>query len=106
MQRVLQAVSDPFLGHLEANGRAFYVRQFHDMKGAVELEGLPVDAFSDYVLSCAGLLGRAHAQSPTAGQVLGYIGTSDAAADAVVTWSSAYAEQSLRDFESASAVAW
>ena len=105
MQRVLQAVSDPFLGHLEANGRAFYGRQFHDMKGAVELEGLPVDAFSDYVLSCAGLLGRAHAQSPTAGQVLGYIGTSDAAADAVVTWSSAYAEQSLRDFESASAVA-
>jgi uncharacterized protein (DUF2252 family) len=106
MQRVLQAVSDPFLGHLEANGRAFYVRQFHDMKGSVELDGLPLDAFSDYVVACAGLLGRAHAQSPTAGQVLGYIGTSDAASDAIVTWSVAYADQSLRDFETASAATW
>lgn len=106
MQRVLQAVSDPFLGHLAANGRAFYVRQFHDMKGSVELDGLPLDAFSDYVASCAGLLGRAHAQSPTAGQVLGYIGTSDAASDAIVTWSAAYADQSLRDFETASAASW
>ena len=106
MQRVLQAVSDPFLGHLEANGRAFYVRQFHDMKGSVELDGLPLDAFSDYVVSCGGLLGRAHAQSPTAGQVLGYIGTSDAASTAIVAWAAAYADQSHRDFETASAATW
>ena len=106
MQRVLQAVSDPFLGHLQANGRAFYVRQFHDMKGSVELEGLQLDAFHDYVMACAGLLGRAHAQSPTAGQVLGYVGTSQVAARAVVNWSTAYADQSLRDFEAASAATW
>lgn len=106
MQRVLQAVSDPFLGHLQANGRAFYVRQFHDMKGSVDLEGLQLDAFHDYVLACAGLLGRAHAQSPTAGQVLGYIGRSDVAARAVVAWSAAYAEQSLRDYDAASAATW
>ena len=76
------------------------------MKGSVELDGLPLDAFSDYVVSCAGLLGRAHAQSPTAGQVLGYVGTSDAASDAIVTWSIAYADQSHRDFETASAATW
>jgi uncharacterized protein (DUF2252 family) len=106
MQRVLQAVSDPFLGHLEANGRSFYVRQFHDMKGSVELDGLAVDAYHDYVISCAAFLGRAHAQSPTAGQVLGYIGRSDAAARAIVTWSAAYADQSLRDYREASAATW
>ncbi|MEV8370985.1 DUF2252 domain-containing protein [Microbacterium sp. NPDC064584] len=106
LQRVLQAVSDPFLGHFAANGRAFYVRQFHDMKGSVELDDLALDAFSDYAVACAGLLGRAHAQSPTAGQVLGYVGTSDAAPDAVVTWSISYADQSLRDFETAKGIAW
>lgn len=106
LQRVLQAVSDPFLGHFAANGRAFYVRQFHDMKGSVELDDLALDAFSDYAVACAGLLGRAHAQSPTAGQVLGYVGSSDAASDAVVTWSISYADQSLRDFETATGIAW
>lgn len=106
LQRVLQAVSDPFLGHFAANGRAFYVRQFHDMKGSVELDDLALDAFSDYAVACAGLLGRAHAQSPTAGQVLGYVGSSDAASDAVVTWSISYADQSLRDFETAKGIAW
>ena len=106
MQRVLQAVSDPFLGHLQANGRSFYVRQFHDMKGSVEVDGLPLDAYGDYVVSCAGLLGRAHAQSPTAGQVIGYIGTASVASRAILGWSTAYADQSLRDFEAASATAW
>lgn len=106
LQRVLQAVSDPFLGHLQANGRAFYVRQFHDMKGSVELDGLPLDAFSDYVVACAGLLGRAHAQSPTAGQVIGYIGTATIASRAIVDWSIAYADRSLSDFETASAATW
>ncbi|HEX5730015.1 DUF2252 domain-containing protein [Microbacterium sp.] len=106
LQRVLQAVSDPFVGHLQANGRDFYVRQFHDMKGSVELDDLPLGAFTDYVWSCAGLLGRAHSQSPTAGQVLGYIGGSDAAARAIVAWSTAYADQSLRDFQEATAATW
>jgi hypothetical protein len=76
------------------------------MKGSVELDGLPLDAYSDYVVSCAGLLGRAHAQSPTAGQVIGYIGTASLASRAIVGWSRAYADQSLRDFEAASAAAW
>ncbi|HET8928586.1 MAG TPA: DUF2252 domain-containing protein [Microbacterium sp.] len=97
LQRVLQAVSDPFLGYLRANGRDFYVRQFHDMKGSIELEGLPLDAFDDYVRACAAVLGRAHAQSTTASRVTGYIGRSDAAARAILDWSLAYAELSAAD---------
>lgn len=106
LQRVLQAVSDPFLGHFRANGRDFYVRQFHDMKGAVDLDDISLAAFGDYVTSCAGLLGRAHAQSPTAGQVVGYIGRSDAASRAILEWCRSYADQSLADFEAAAAAAW
>lgn len=99
LQRILQAVSDPFLGHLQRGERDFYVRQFHDMKGSIELEGLGFRPYLDYVRTCGAMLARAHAQSPTAGQIVGYLGTTNAAIDAIIEWSFAYARQSLRDFE-------
>ena len=99
LQRILQAVSDPFLGHLRRGDRDFYLRQFHDMKGSIELEGLGFAPFLDYAEACGGMLARAHAQSPTASQIIGYFGRADTAADAIVEWSFAYADQSLRDFE-------
>ncbi len=99
LQRILQAVSDPFLGHLQRGERDFYVRQFHDMKGSIELEGLAFRPYLDYVRTCGAMLARAHAQSPTAGQIVGYLGTLNAAIDAIIEWSFTYARQSLRDFE-------
>ena len=45
------------------------------------------------------MIARAHAQSPTAGQIVGYLGTLNAAIDAIIEWSFTYARQSLRDFE-------
>jgi uncharacterized protein (DUF2252 family) len=101
LQRVLQAASDPFLGHFQANGRDFYVRQFHDMKGSVELEGLAPAAFADYIMACAIVLARAHAQSPTASEVVGYIGRSDVPAQALLDWSLDYADRSAADFAAA-----
>jgi uncharacterized protein (DUF2252 family) len=98
-QRVLQAFSDPFLGYLRAGDRDFYVRQFHDMKGSIELEGLEPVAFAEYGQACATMLARAHAQSPTAAEVVGYIGSSQAAGRAIVDWSFAYAQRSLADYE-------
>lgn len=100
LQRILQAVSDPFLGHLRRGEHDYYVRQFHDMKGSIELEGLAFRPFLDYARACGAMLARAHAQSPSSGQIVGYFGKSDAAADAIIDWSFAYAAQSLRDFES------
>ena len=99
LQRISQGVSDPFLGYLQRGERAFYVRQFHDMKGAIELEGLGFRPYLDYVRACGGMLARAHAQSPLAGQIVGYLGTSNIGIDAIIDWSFAYAAQSLRDFE-------
>ncbi|MGO1544457.1 MAG: DUF2252 domain-containing protein [Gulosibacter sp.] len=104
-QRLLQAVSDPFLGHLQFDDSDFYVRQFHDMKGSVELTELDSDGFRDYGILCATLLARAHSQSPLAVEVVGYIGASKTVAEAIVDWSFAYAEQSLADFRALEAAA-
>ncbi|WP_440709288.1 DUF2252 domain-containing protein [Herbiconiux sp. YIM B11900] len=98
-QRILQAVSDPFLGHLQFGGRDFYVRQFRDMKGSIETAALSFTAFASYGSACGTVLARAHAQSFEAPAISGYLGRSSEFDEAVVDWSFAYAEQSLADFE-------
>ena len=99
MQRLMQAVSDPFLGRFRSHGRDFYVRQFRDGKGSVELSGLPVHAFEDYVEACAIVLARSHAQSPTSAEVVGYIGRSDTVSRGIVAWCTQYEQRSRSDFE-------
>ncbi len=98
-QRVLQAVSDPFLGHFSANGRDYYVRQFRDQKGSIEAIGLALPEFIAYVEACGVMLARAHAQSAPAPTIAGYLGGSDALDRAVVDWSLGYAERSAVDHE-------
>ncbi|GAA3026949.1 uncharacterized protein (DUF2252 family) [Microbacterium dextranolyticum] len=99
MQRILQGVSDPCLGHFSAGGHDYYVRQFRDMKGGIDAETLDDASFVLYGQACATVLARAHGQSPTAAEVVGYIGTGAAVADAIVEWSYAYAELSRRDYD-------
>jgi len=52
-QRILQASSDVFLGTARNEGRDYYLRQFHDMKGALDITGMSPSAFSEYVSVCA-----------------------------------------------------
>lgn len=104
MQRILQAVSDPFLGSLrhtdEANGELdFYVRQFHDMKGGIDIEVLDDGPFATYAQACAITLARAHAQAPQTAEISGYLGTGKAAGKALFEWSKAYAQRSREDYE-------
>nr|WP_274636302.1 DUF2252 domain-containing protein [Microbacterium bovistercoris] len=99
MQRILQAVSDPFLGHLRSDGGVdLYVRQFHDMKGGIEIDGLEDEPFAQYAQSCAIVLARAHAQSPAAAMVAGYLGDGRAAAEPLREWAHAYADLSRADY--------
>jgi uncharacterized protein (DUF2252 family) len=98
-QQILQAMSDVFLGTTRKDGRDYYVRQFHDMKGTVETEGMAASTFCEYVTACAVLLARAHSQSANASILRGYVGTSNGVHDAVAEWSYAYAEKSLDDFQ-------
>lgn len=99
MQRVLQGVSDPFLGHFRGEERSYYVRQFRDMKGGIDVETLDDDSFETYARACAAVLARAHGQSDTAGEVVGYLGDGRVAADAILEWSLAYADLSRRDHD-------
>lgn len=104
-QQILQAMSDVFLGSTRKDGRDYYVRQFHDMKGTVETEGMPASTFSEYVTACSVLLARAHSQSANASILRGYVGTNDTVHAAVAEWSYAYADKSLDDFHQLRAAA-
>lgn len=75
-QRIMQASGDPFLGHVSSRERgSFYVRQFRDMKGAVEIGSLTnPDDLASYGSLCAIALARAHSQSGVAGVIAGYLG--------------------------------
>ena len=99
MQRILQGVSDPFLGHFRGRTEDYYVRQFRDMKGGIDAETLDDGSFRLYAQACAAVLARAHGQSPTAGMIVGYVGDGDAVTDAIVDWSYAYADLSRRDYD-------
>lgn len=99
LQRVLQAVSDPFLGYLRHEGTDFYVRQFHDMKGGIDADGLDDGPFGVYAEACGVTLARAHSQSPFAALVSGYLGDGRVAGRALLNWGYAYAERSRADYE-------
>lgn len=97
-QRILQGVSDPFLGYLSAEGTDLYVRQFHDMKGGIEVSEIDDRPFVTYARACGITLARAHSQSPRAAIVAGYLGSGKALTEAILAWSSAYADLSERDY--------
>ena len=102
LQRILQAVSDPFLGHIRRSSegalRDFYVRQFHDMKGGFDLEAMEDKPFRWYAVACAATLARAHGQSPAGATAAGYSGDGGRFAEAVVEWAYAYADLSYEDW--------
>ncbi|OBG23816.1 DUF2252 domain-containing protein [Mycobacterium sp. 852002-51057_SCH5723018] len=104
-QQILQAMSDVFLGTTRKDGRDYYVRQFHDMKGTIDTEGMSAATFGEYVTACAVLLARAHSQSANASILRGYVGTNDSVHNAVAEWSYAYADKSLDDFHQLRAAA-
>ena len=104
-QRILQSMSDLLLGTIRIDGADFYVRQFHDMKGSVDLGELNAETFAEYAAGCAAILARAHAQSANAAVLRGYFGSGGKAADAVVTWCYRYADKTVDDFDQLTAAA-
>ncbi|MCB0927314.1 MAG: DUF2252 domain-containing protein [Mycolicibacterium insubricum] len=104
-QRILQSMSDRLLGTVRAEGADFYLRQFHDMKGSVDLGDLNAETFAEYAGGCAAVLARAHAQSANAEILRGYFGGGSKALDAVVTWCYRYADKTVDDFDQLTAAA-
>lgn len=98
LQRVLQGVSDPFLGHFRGAAHDYYVRQFRDMKGGIDAETLDDEPFALYGRACATLLARAHSQSPAAAEIAGYVGGGRAVSEAITEWAYRYADLSRADY--------
>lgn len=98
-QRILQAVSDPFLGHTSRGTHDFYIRQYRDAKGSFDTRRMDYEMFNSYVGLCARMLARAHAQSPMVHWVGAYIGGGKAFAKAMLSWCLAYSEQVASDYK-------
>jgi uncharacterized protein (DUF2252 family) len=103
-QRLMQAVSDIFLGWLRVESglddkpRDFYVRQLKDWKGSAEIEQMSPKGMATYGKLCGWTLARAHARSGDRVAIASYLGNSDSFDRAIVEFSKAYADQNERDY--------
>ncbi|MBQ0835666.1 DUF2252 domain-containing protein [Lactiplantibacillus pentosus] len=98
-QRILQATSDAFLGYFQVGDKSFYVRQFRDMKESIDIPTLAWGQFQAYANTCAMILAKAHAQSPTAAMIRGYVGHSTKFDEAMAKWAAAYVTQVDNDYQ-------
>jgi uncharacterized protein (DUF2252 family) len=99
-QRLMQAASDLFLGWTQGDeGRHFYVRQLKDVKIKPALEIMNPSHLAQYGAACGRALARAHSRSLDVVMLSGYLGKSDAFADAITRFAEAYADQTERDHE-------
>jgi hypothetical protein len=69
------------------------------MKGSAPIEALQPAALTQYLECCGWALARAHAQSGRAPEIAGYLGSSSVFDDAIVRFTSAYADQSELDHQ-------
>lgn len=97
-QRILQAVSDPFLGFLRVEQYAFYMRLFRNRNASFEIGAMNRAQFFDYARVCAVVLARAHARSPKSPFIAGYLGSGTAFSRAVAEWAERYADQAESDY--------
>jgi uncharacterized protein (DUF2252 family) len=108
-QRLMQAVSDIFLGWLHVDSgldgkpRDFYARQLKDWKGSAEIEQMNPKAMATYGTLCGWTLARAHARSGDRIAIASYLGNSDSFDRAIVEFSKAYADQNERDYQALNA---
>ncbi|MFF2656250.1 DUF2252 domain-containing protein [Kitasatospora sp. NPDC058032] len=97
-QRLLQAASDIFLGWTTGPaGRHFYGRQLRDMKGSADVARMTPGDLRVYADLCGRALARAHARSGDRIAIAGYLGGSDAFAEAVADFALQYADRTAAD---------
>ncbi len=104
-QRLMQAVSDIFLGWVRAPGvdgtpRDFYLRQLRDWKGSAEIETMVPEGLLAYGELCGWTLARAHARSGDRVALAAYLGGGRAFDVAVREFARSYADQNERDHAS------
>ncbi|MHB1087227.1 MAG: DUF2252 domain-containing protein [Acidimicrobiales bacterium] len=102
-QRLMQAVSDPFLGwdtvSQGEHRRSFYVRQLFNDRASVDVRRLDEASLIAYGRLCAWTLARAHARFGRAEEIAGYLGVGKHFDESVAEFSLVYRDRNQRDFE-------
>jgi uncharacterized protein (DUF2252 family) len=109
-QRLMQGATDIFLGWQRIRGldgvtRDYYVRQFHDWKGGVNVDNLEVHGATFYARLCAAALARAHARWGDRIAISSYLGKAAIFDKALADFSARYADQNERDYDAFTAAA-
>jgi len=104
-QRLMQAASDIFLGWERITGfdgvtNDYYIRQFHDWKGGVDVDALCPASSASYARLCGSTLARGHARWGDRIAIASYLGKSDTFDQAIADFAASYADQNERDYES------
>ena len=98
-QRLMQTVSDPFLGWTtNAHHEHLYWRHFRDWKGSVQLDQLDAEALDLYGRLCADTLAKAHARSGDRMAIARYLGEGRSFEEAMASYGLAYADQAEQDY--------
>ena len=103
-QRLMQTVSDIFLGWYGANdgmdGRRhdYYVRQLRDWKLSADVETMDVESMTLYARLCGWTLARAHARSGDRIAIAAYLGPGAMFDRAIAAFAEVYADQNERDY--------
>ena len=105
-QRLMQSVSDIFLGwvHAEADAtldsvpRDFYFRQLWDWKTSLDLDAVLPIGLEMYAQICGFILARAHARSGDRIAIGEYLGKGDTFDRALLEFARAYADQNEKDY--------
>jgi uncharacterized protein (DUF2252 family) len=101
-QRLMQTVSDIFLGWVRVTGfdgrpRDFYLRQLRDWKRSARVDLMSPRTMRVYGRLCAWTLARAHARTGDDVAIAAYLGSGAAFDNAIGTFAAAYADQTERD---------
>ncbi|MDA8321426.1 MAG: DUF2252 domain-containing protein [Actinomycetota bacterium] len=103
-QRLMQAVSDIFLGWqrmastIDGVARDFYVRQLRDWKFSLDTATMVPSGVSTYGEVCGWTLARAHARSGDRIAIAAYLGSSETFDKAIAEFATQYADQNERDY--------
>ena len=99
-QRLMQTVSDIFLGSLESrvSGHHYYWRQLKDWKTSADVDNTSFEDLQDFARSRGWTLARSHARSGDPIAIAGYLGTEKTFDRAIVEFAEQYADQAQSDY--------